>query len=514
MSRRPWDRKQRAPVPAKKDKKALDNTGAFIAFDHQKSLFPLQTTRILIDRGADLVNEYVEKCLDEADVSHSFLPQLKVYAAKPERHLRRAVKLDPVAEFYLYDVVFRNRRLFRKPHVEGRTHYGYRFEEGMPIPATDAYKAFRGALAQYGANFKYSLSLDVASYFNSLYHHDVVGWFAELGALQDDVEGLGQFLRQIRSGRSIDCLPQGIYPAKMMGNDFLRFVDNYFGLQSEKYVRFMDDITIFSNSEKSIWNDFELIQRLLGEKGLSVNPAKTVFGQSSHQRNAQELDAVKQSLLRRRRLVVAIGYAEDGSEEIEEYFEKHPLTRQEIQYIDSILVKPELEEEDAELILTLMFENVGKAEKRVPEILSKFPHLVKTVYSFSGKIENKDLLADALLQVLNSGRRVSEFELFWFGWMLESHLMQTAKASEIISKLYENQSSTVISRAKILEIPDRRFGLPDLRDQFLNGGQSDWSAWASAVGARDMQPIGRNYRMKYFGGASGINHLISRILSQ
>jgi hypothetical protein len=325
----------------------------------------MRTNRIIIENGQIEIEEYIAKCLDEKVPEYSFLPQRRVYAAKPERHLRRTLKLDPVAEYYLYDLAFRNKKLFRKPHTTNRDHYGYRFEGGAPIPATDAYKAYRAALSDYGGKYKHSMSFDVALYFNGIYHHDLVSWISGTGVSNDDTEGFGQFLREIKSGRSINFLPQGIYPAKMIGNDFLRFVDNYFGLQSEKFVRFMDDMTIFLDNESSILNDFELIQRILGEKGLSINPKKTQKGESSHQSSERDIDSVKKSLLKRRRLMVTVGYDEDGEEVLKEQLMKWPLTKEEIKYIDSLLEKAEIEEDDAELILTLMVDHALKAEKRL-----------------------------------------------------------------------------------------------------------------------------------------------------
>lgn len=152
-------------------------------------------------------------------------------------HLRRTVKLDPVSEYYIYDVIFRNRRLFRRPYSQGRAHYGYRFEAGRPIAPSKAYRGFKGALADHGRKHAHSISFDVASYFNGLYHHDIISWFSELGANSEDTEGLAQLLREINSGRSVDCLPQGLYPTKMIGNDFLRFIDNYHGLKSEQLTQ-------------------------------------------------------------------------------------------------------------------------------------------------------------------------------------------------------------------------------------------------------------------------------------
>lgn len=101
------------------------------------------------------------------------------------------MKFDVVAEYYLYDVVFRNRQRFRKPHVQHRSHYGYRFENGLPIAATQAYRAFKGGLAAYSAKYAHSRSMDVATYFNSLYHHDIVSWFHDRNVPAEDAEGLG-----------------------------------------------------------------------------------------------------------------------------------------------------------------------------------------------------------------------------------------------------------------------------------------------------------------------------------
>jgi hypothetical protein len=39
-------------------------------------------------------------------------------------------------------------------------------------------------------------------------------------------------------------------------------------------VRFMDDIYLFDNSERVLTEDYQTVQKLLGEKALSVNTAK------------------------------------------------------------------------------------------------------------------------------------------------------------------------------------------------------------------------------------------------
>jgi hypothetical protein len=50
--------------------------------------------------------------------------------------------------------------------------------------------------------------------------------------------------------------------------------------------------------------------------------------------------------------------------------------------------------------------------------------------------------------------------------MLEAYLLDTAAAPDLVHTLYRHESATDISRAKILEIADRRYGLPEMREGF------------------------------------------------
>ncbi|WP_298811877.1 hypothetical protein [uncultured Sphingomonas sp.] len=81
-------------------------------------------------------------------------------------------------------------------------------------------------------------------------------------------------------------------------------------------------------------------------------------------------------------------------------------------------------------------------------------------------------------------------------------------------RTYRHESATDISRAKILEIPDRRYGLPEMRESFLREGRSDWLAWASAVGSRNLDKQARNYLLDYFANGSKTNRLIASILQK
>ena len=119
-----------------------------------------------------------------------------------------------------------------------------------------------------------------------------------------------------------------------------------------------------------------------------------------------------------------------------------------------------------------------------------------------------------ILNEIQNKDTLMEYQIFWFAAIFEEHLMESTRASNILSKLFEHRSATAVSKAKLLEIPDRRFGLQDLRNEYLATGQSDWLAWASAVGSVTLTPIARNHRLKYFRQASTMNDLVGKVVSK
>ena len=483
----------------------------FFLEDLPRTLFPLSVNKILVEEGADDLLAFANRILSGKG---SFPPQRRVHANKDAFHLRRTVKLDAVSEYFLYHLIFRNRTRFRKPHSKRRQHFGYRFENGRPIAPSKSYGDFKFKIWENALFTGEFIGFDIASYFNSVYHHDLHAWFAATGAKTDDVEAFGKFFREINAGRSLDCLPQGLYPAKMIGSDFLRFVEESSSIRASRIVRFMDDFYLFDDSTDVLKADFAEVQRLLGLKGLSVNASKTEIGGTPKTDEANDnIDELKKRLLRRRRRMIVSRYEGDDYEE-EQDDDGEAVSEEEVQFILSLLNKGHLSEEDAELILVVMRNHVDRIEEYLPLFAQGFPHLAKNFYGLCADANDKDAVAKIVLAVAREGGHIAEYQLFWFGMMLEGYLMDTKAAPDIIDALTKHQSATDISRAKVLEIPDLRFGLPEMREMYLREGRSDWLAWASAVGSRAMKRSARNYLLGYFGNGSEMNKLIAKILQK
>ena len=147
----------------------------YLLDDQPRTLFPLKLTEILVEHSARALYGEIERIrkTDGRDGSTGFLTQISCHAAKRGLHLRRTIKVDPVAELFIYDLVHNERVTFRRSRGAERRRFGYVFKRGRPVPATTSYGEFRDAARDAASRYRYHLGVDIARYFNSVYHHDL-----------------------------------------------------------------------------------------------------------------------------------------------------------------------------------------------------------------------------------------------------------------------------------------------------------------------------------------------------
>lgn len=493
----------------------MSGTAEFIKADFPGTLFPMKTNLIVLEHYEKELAAYIStRVLSENHPADSFLPQQTVHATKPRGHLRRTVKLDPVAEYFLYDVVYRNKAIFRPQVSNERRSFGYRFKGGSPIPVHTAYLEYKANIEELATKFSHRLQFDIASYFNSLYHHDISHWFAGNDRVTEaDADAVGKFFREINAGRSVDFLPHGIYPAKMVGNEFLKFVDLSGMLKSSVISRFMDDFNLFDNDESVLRQDFFRIQQLLGQFGLNVNPSKTHFDKNSD-RVEDTLSALHESLSH---IVQGIAQIEGASGvdfiEVEEEVVLD-LTNDQATSLLTLLRNDSLEEADADLILGFLRSHSDDILEHLPTLLRRFPNLIKHLYSLCATITDKPALSSILLDYLKNESYFVEYQLFWLACLVEDHLMGAGCYGDVLVRLYELSRDFRIAQAKVLEIPEQGYGLKELRSEILKTGQSDWLSWASASGTRTLKKAERNYTLDYFSKCSPLNFIIAESIKR
>jgi hypothetical protein len=481
---------------------ALSDTKQFHQADFPGTLFPLETNRILIQEGAQALDTYIYEEIASDTPNASFLVQERVYGCKHDLHLRRTHKLDPIAEYFLYDLIYRNRAAFKAPPPGPRRSYGYHFASGELASASDSYRSYKSAIHKAGSDYRFVLKFDVANYFNSLYHHDLSHWFENLAENADSAL-FGKFLRQINGGRSIDCLTQGISPTKIIGSRFLRFVESDRRLQSPVVLRFMDDVCLFANREDTLRNDFILIQKLLGDRGLSVNPAKTFFGEAKPELVVDGVDHVRAELLKRKRKIYR------SSDHLDFEYKEALLTEEEDRYLMALLKSKNLEEDDAELILAVMREHGNDLLDFLANILPTFPYLARNIAIFCDHVTDETELLQILTKFISKNATITEYQLFWVTRIVENKLLNEGGVADLLQALFAHPGATKITKAKVLEIADERHGLADLRAEQLRTGSSDWLTWSSIVGVRATRRTARNHLLGYVANSSPINRLIA-----
>lgn len=491
----------------------LNSSRRFFKYDYRSSLFPMFTTAYLINHSGMKLLDYSKQCI-EASGGNGFSPQAKVYASKPKFHLRRTQKLDPVAEYFIYDLVYRNRKFFKEPKSDLRKHFGYRFDDqDRPTSPTEAYGAFKKAQADYDRKYRYSLSFDVASYFNSVRQDDIIEWCHLVGINQEDTRALDVFLEQTNSGRGSDCWPQGIYPAKMVGNDFLRFSEESPSLKALAAIRFLDDFVLYSDKESDLAEDFFLVQKLLGARGLSVNPSKTSLRTFTKVNVDEPSSSIRSALLLKSRNAIHLAYADD----FDDAYEGISLEDDELDFIRKILVSDRISEEDAELVLTVSRNHSNEVMPHLGKLFLSHPHIAKRAWSFCSALNDVGFTIKFLNET-SSSDAIQEYQLFWLAQILADTVSDMiedgASISQIAHKLYKHKNASDLSRAKLLEINVAEPALMEWRRENLLSGSSDWKVWASAVGHREVIQNSSVRRFSSFSNASTMNSLILSVIRE
>ena len=487
----------KAPAPYTAQQDLLD--------DHPRTLFPLTTTRVVVSRALLEIQEHIQEIFDKNN-SASFLIQQRCHASKTGHHLRRTATLDPVAAYFIYDLVFTHRaRLGVKPSVTRRS-FGYRFQLGKPVAPSVSYGTFRSEIRKAFPKYQHALAFDISSYFNSIYHHDLAEWF-EASMAAGPHEQFGQFLRECNRGRSIDCLPQGFHPCKAIGSAFLRGVDLAVQLRSALLLRFLDDFYLFDRDEHVLIGDFMKIQRLLGERGLTVNASKTRRDRDVLHMPPGTIDEIKVDLLEMRREILVHDY-EGRTFRIDEEDDDEPLSDEQLDYLLDLLKNPDLDESDAELVLTVLKSRDDDVLEHLTDILDRFPSLTRRIYSFCEHVADVTQLAALLDSFVLTAKAATEDQLFWIAKIAEDYLEGADLYSELLLHVYDHPAATAIVEAKVLEIKQLQSGFQDIRESHLKGS-SDWRAWASIVGSSSMPKGKRNQMLKYVGRASRMNSIVA-----
>lgn len=512
------------------------NLKEFINMDYNKTLFPLSSIKIFSEFGLnDIINFINEEIFQDSWLKNKlkenypkiqtiiknniietidrkmqsyFLMQPWVYALKDKTHYRQTFLLDPIAQIFLYDFVHRNIYYFQNETKEKREIYGYYFENEKYNSPSEEYEKFTKRIYELKNEFDYFGKVDISNYFNNIYHHDIVSFLARK-INQMEAEKFGKFLREINEGRSTSCMPQGLFPVKIIGNFFLNFIDESVELKSEYIIRFMDDIYFFSDSKEFIEEDIIVIQKLLGDKGLYLNEEKTKVANTNDKEVREQFDEIKKSLLQKRRLII-----NTYSDEMEDASDDYELTDEERDYLKKKLYDKHLEDQDIELILILLSTADVETVDLIKLVLYNAPHLTKNLYHNIKR--NYMELTDDIIMLFEDyieKDNINEYQLFWITKIIIDFTVLNESIAKLLIKIYKHPSSSNVVKCVILEIQENKYGFLELKKKIVRGHAPELVI-SAMVGLIGHEKGNRNQIYKYVGKSNPVMRVLTLVLKK
>lgn len=133
--------------------------------------------------------------------------------------------------------------------------------------------ALEDAGAQFRAGYTWSVDADIASYFDTVPHAQLVD---ELTIWIDDerlIRLVGLWLRSF--GRTRKGIAQGAPISPLLANLYLHPVDRQIVAAGFPLVRYADDLVVLTKTRPEAERALALLRGLLKARGLKLNAAKT-----------------------------------------------------------------------------------------------------------------------------------------------------------------------------------------------------------------------------------------------
>jgi hypothetical protein len=242
----------------------------------QSDFVPLRFDYWLLDQNPKGFIERAQKVLRDGRYNPSPLKIIEVpksdlttrpaaIAELDDRIIYQAL-VDSIAEIVepqIQDVVFSHRLLSDANSIQMFREYD------------ESYGAFLKKQKEVceSNQFEYISICDIASYYERIYHHRLIQLLDGFGCSCPLVSTLGHLLREWNNGDS-HGIPQGFWASDYLGNIYLHEVDVFMTMKGYRYLRYVDDIVVFCNSE----NEGRIILLNLGKKlrllGLGLNAKK------------------------------------------------------------------------------------------------------------------------------------------------------------------------------------------------------------------------------------------------
>ncbi|MCE2424798.1 MAG: RNA-directed DNA polymerase [Pseudomonadales bacterium] len=154
----------------------------------------------------------------------------------------------------------------------------YRFQPsatGDFYPRDSGWKAYVGRSRELANAYSHVLYLDIADFYNQVYHHRVGGSLETCGISSPRARNVEKFLSRFTAKQSRG-LPVGPSGSHLLAEACLTDIDTFLKQAGVPFVRYIDDFRVFSDSKAQLTGLLQRLTRLLyANHGLALQTGKT-----------------------------------------------------------------------------------------------------------------------------------------------------------------------------------------------------------------------------------------------
>jgi len=222
----------------------------------------------------DIINELGDKAID-------LLSSLEIKEIKPgpprrfivpkgELSYRVATQLDPLDSIFLAAIIYEFGEDIERKRIpkEDEKVFSYRFSpdsSGHFYDKNFSWSTFWDKCKQKSENFRYVVSLDIADFYNQVYHHSIENQLLDCKLPKEVIDWVMRLLKGItvRVSRGI---PVGPHSTHLLAEISLNPIDNSLKARGVEFSRYIDDFIIYCNSKEEARSSIYLMAYILDKQ--------------------------------------------------------------------------------------------------------------------------------------------------------------------------------------------------------------------------------------------------------
>jgi len=369
-----------------------------------------------------------------------------------------------------------------------------------------------------------AIKTDVASYFESLYQHNLINLLHSSGCSSEIVNLLERVLLAWMEKASHGIL-QGMFPSDFLGNFYLLFLDSDFSIRAVPHVRYVDDLYIFYSTLESAHKGLVDLCSTLRQEGLHLNESKTEILKTKdllykETKIDRMINKAREEIEAQTFAVDVYGFqliwiGEEEEEEIEK--EKIELKAVELLYkqIDQVDVEAEKIEKFCLPILSVAKSDIA-IQRSLIGIIER-PHLTQKYCSYlSALLSSNQSISKDIEKLIEDKRIIYDWQLMW----IIATLLRVDKISkhtvDSIFRILRDISKSEALRG-LCALVAGKHGNPGQRRNLKNHYRIEQSEYvrSSILFATKYFPTNeRNTCLRTWGGHSITNSLIAKAVKK